>query len=92
MKSNPSETKTAYFSVHVTCPTVYRSQIVSKAVCPTWCTYLYQEREKSRPPLENSSSSPLPLWDLTPPIWALLATPYGLSVPPPPMGQWRPPL
>ena len=45
MKSNPSESTTAYFSVHVTCPTVYRSQIVSKAVCPTWCTYLYQESE-----------------------------------------------
>ena len=61
MKSNPSETTTAYFSVHVTCPTVYRVQIVSKAVCPTWCTYLYQEQEKSRPPLENSSRSPLRL-------------------------------
>ena len=59
MKSNPSESTTAYFSVHVTCPTVYRSQIVSKAVCPTWCTYLYQEWEKNRPPLENSSGSPL---------------------------------
>ena len=59
MKSNPSETITAYFSVHVTCPTVYRGQIVSKAVCPTWCTYLYQEREKNRPPLENILRSPL---------------------------------
>ena len=59
MKSNPSESTTAYFSVHVTCPTVYRGQIVSKAVCPTWCTYLYQEREKNWPPLENSSRSPL---------------------------------
>ena len=59
MKSNPSETTTAYFSVHVTCPTVYRSQIVSKAVCPTWCTYLYQEWEKNWPPQENSSRSPL---------------------------------
>ena len=59
MKSNPSETTTAYFSVNVTCPTVYHSQIVSKAVCPTWCTYLYQERQKNRPPLENCSRSPL---------------------------------
>ena len=56
MKSNPSESTC---SVHVTCPTVYRGQIVSKAVCHTWCTYLYQEREKNRPPLENSSRSPL---------------------------------
>ena len=59
MKSNPSETTTAYFSVYVTCPSVYHGQIVSKAVCPTWCTYLYQEQEKNRPPLENSSRSPL---------------------------------
>ena len=59
MKSNQSESTTAYFSVHVTCPTVYRGQIVSTAVCPTWCTYLYQEREKNRPPLENTSRSPL---------------------------------
>ena len=42
-ENTPSETTTAYFSVHVTCPTVYRIQIVSKAVCPTWCTYLHQE-------------------------------------------------
>ena len=58
MKSNPSGTTTAYFSVHVRCPTVYHGQIVSTAICPTWCTYLYQEREKNRPPLENSSRSP----------------------------------
>ena len=59
MKSNPSESTTAYYSVHLACLRVYRNQIVSKAVCLTWCTYLYQEQEKNRPPLENSSRSPL---------------------------------
>ena len=59
MKSDPSETATAFFSVHVTCPTVYRGQIVSMAVCPTWHTYLFQEQEKNRPPLENNSRLPL---------------------------------
>ena len=77
MKSNPSESTTAYFSVHVTCPTVYRGQIVSKAVCPTWCTYLYQEREKNRPPLENSSRSPLVVyqWGLYDLVLLLCAKP-----------------
>ena len=68
MKSNPSESTAAYFTVHVTCPTVYRGQIVSKAVCPTWCTYLYQEREKNWPSLENSSRSPLMVITLCPHI------------------------
>ena len=68
MKNDPSETATAFFSVHVTCPTVYCGQIVSKAVCPTWCTYLYQEREKNWPSLENSSRSPLMVITLCPHI------------------------
>ena len=73
MKSNPSETTTAYFSVHVTCPTVYRGQIVSMAVCPTWCTYLYQEREKNWPPLENSlkEQRAYVIWFLNPTIRGL---------------------
>ena len=58
MKSNPSGPTTAYFSVHGRCPTVYHGQIVSTAICPTWCTYLYQEREKNRPPLENIQDRP----------------------------------